>query len=70
MENSNNFIKIAKEILSNSGTSVLGDLIISESKLQTSRKIVKSLKTKANARRTIFEKIADFTTSVAGSFIF
>jgi uncharacterized membrane protein len=42
----------------------------SGNELQSSRKIIRSLKAKANARRTIFEKFADLSVSTLGSFAF
>lgn len=65
------FIKSSTDLLKNVGTKALESSLLSPShELQSSRKIIKSLKAKANARRTIFEKFADFSTSVAGSFAF
>ncbi len=65
------FIKGSTDLLKNAGSKALELSMLSTGhELQSSRKIIKSLKAKANAKRTIFEKFADFSTSVAGSFSF
>jgi uncharacterized membrane protein len=65
------FLKNSTEILKSAGTKALEFTPLYPShELQSSRKIIKSLKAKANAKRTIFEKFADFTTAIAGSFPF
>ena len=64
-------IKNSADIIKNVGTKALEVTQLYPShELQSSRKIIKSLKAKANAKRTIFEKFADFTTSKVGSFPF
>lgn len=70
-EHISDFIKSSVDLLKNAGTKALEiSLLSSNNELQSSRKIIKSLKAKANARRTIFEKFADITTATAGSFAF
>jgi uncharacterized membrane protein len=64
-------IKNSTDLLKNTGTKALEISLLSpNNELQSSRKIIKSLKAKANAKRTFFEKFADLSTSVAGSFAF
>ena len=70
-ETTSAFIKNSTDLLKSVGTKALEiSLLLPSHELQSSRKIIKSLKAKANAKRTIFEKFADYTTSIAGSFAF
>jgi uncharacterized membrane protein len=70
-EMTSGFFKTSTDLLKNAGTKALEISLLSPShELQSSRKIIKSLKAKANAKRTIFEKFADLSTSAAGSLTF